>query len=305
MSSQAKYQIREDTCAKFNLEQLKLAREVLYKTCDPEVHYSYNGPHISKTTERERMNDAFDGIFSKLVKLDADNQMPSFAVPSMELLSLLKISEDQGNHSTCAQKFNRMEEEMGELKKTFHTFVSVVTSSDNKGASAVPPATRNRLLSSSSVKRGADEVDDEEDIHSYSEAEGEKETPFGYQRHQRQKQVKRAKLNNTQPQAQPQVKQDTYSGIASKNPKPKPPSTWGTAKPTNNFKGAVPEIFMYGCDADTLPNEIVEYYKGHNIVIRKIEKKSHELAARKSFQISPATKEDFEKLLNRPEFEVY
>ena len=34
-------------CIMFSLVQLKRAREVLYKTCEPDVHYSYQGPHAS------------------------------------------------------------------------------------------------------------------------------------------------------------------------------------------------------------------------------------------------------------------
>ena len=86
-SSKNKHYIRDVTCEKFGLENLKIAREVLYTTCDPDQHYGYNGPQPGKSTELQRMHDAFDGIYTKLVKLDAEKKTPSFSVPSKELLT--------------------------------------------------------------------------------------------------------------------------------------------------------------------------------------------------------------------------
>lgn len=294
MSSRDKHYIRESTCAKFGLETLKAAREVLYTTCEPTQHYGYQGPHVSKNTELERMHDAFEGIYSKLVKLDADKQMPSFSVPSAELLCLLKINTAE--HTTCESKFKKLGEDFEELKNTLHSFVSIVTSKSNPPETAIPPVTRSRLMSTGStgsLKRNADDWGDEENFPSLTEADDDKEQPFEFPRRQRQMLAKRAKLSNNVGTE----KKETYVDRAKMNSKPKPPSTKGTAKPTNNFRGAVSDIFMSNCDTDVTTNDIEEHFKGHHVKIKSIEKRSHNLALRKSFRISPATKEDYEKIM--------
>lgn len=284
--------IREATCSKFNLEQLKTAREVLYTTCEPETHYGYRGPQGKNNPERERMNDAFEGIFKKLVKLDAENKMPSFSVPSDELMSVLVTNV--GEHTTCERRFQRLGGELEELKKTFHSFVAVVTSNNPLPVSAIPPVTRDRLLSTGSTKRNAGEMSEEESDQSPSDLEAELDAGFVYQRNQRQRYVKKVKLNNEKSR---EVKQDTYSDKARMKPRSKPPSTWGTAKPTSSLKGAVSDIFLYNCDADVTTKDVVDHFKAHSVTIKKIEQRSHELATRTSFRLSPATKDDYEKII--------
>ena len=296
MSSRDKTMIREATCGKFSLEQLKTAREVIYTTCEPDKHYGYNGPHAKNNSEKERMYDAFEGIFSKLVKLDAAGQMPSLSVPSDELMNLLVFNG--GEHTTCERKFENMNRELDELKKTFHSFVAVTTSTNSYPA--IPPVTRSRLMSTGSVKRkngddfNSSEAEDE-DEQSQEETEGDKGAEYRNQRKQRSRSVKRAKIQNDKPQ---EVKKDTlWSDKVKMKARPKPPSTWGSAKPNSSFRGAVSDIFLYNCDADVTAKDVVDHFQANQVTIKNIERRSHDLATRTSFRLSPATKDDHDKII--------
>ena len=286
ISSKDKLTIKESTCSKFNLEQLKLAREVLFRTADPEEHYGYYGPRVAI---REKMHDAFDGIFDKLVKLDAERNMPSFSVPSEELLTLLTMSA--ADHSSCEGKFQQVAKEFDELRKSFQVMAASMTSGNlpqppQMKASGVPPGVRSRLTSTSS-KRGRG--DEENDVTDSDDSEGS----FEYQRDQRRRLAKQAKTKHVpQEESKP-----SYTDKAKMKAKSKPPSTWGTAKPTNNFKGAVHQIFMYHCDKEVTTTDVTDYLKSHDVNIKSIEKRSHSAAIHTSFCLTPATQEDYDKIM--------
>ena len=285
MSSRNKEEIKEDVCAKFDFKQLKEAREILFRTSAPNEHYGYNGP---RGNERDKVRDAFEGIYTKLMKLDADEKMPSFSVSSDELLSLLQMSVV--DHSPCEAKFVQVKEDMDELRKSLHSFVSIVTSNNNPPASGIPPAQRVRLLSTgSTTKRSSDEMSEDEE-----ETEATGNDGFQFPRDQRRRNVKKAKYNHTKSE---EVKQG-YADAAKSKAKPKPPSTWGTAKETNNFRGAVSDIFMYHCDQGVTGDIIKEYFTENGVNVKSIEKKSNALAIHTSFRLSPATKEDYEKIMS-------
>ena len=85
MSSRDKQDIRNKVCSKFSLEQLKVSRQRIYEVYDESgKKYKYNGPHSKN--ERDKILDAFEGIFSKMVKLDAEDKMPLFSVSSRQCL---------------------------------------------------------------------------------------------------------------------------------------------------------------------------------------------------------------------------
>ena len=285
--------IKGKTCSAFTLEQLKEARERVFRYCEPNKSYGYKGPQGK--SDREKACDAFDGIYAKLVKMDAENKMPVLSAPSSDLLNLL--TTQVGDHGECDGKFQKLEKDLDELKQTFHSFVAVVTSPQGSQApqpsKTVPPLVRNRLLSTGS-KRSASEISDEdEDIEVISQADPETNDTQGFQlpRKQRQK-LKRSRIlsnEGTKPAAK-------YSSIL-KKPKEKPPSTWGKAKATSSFRGAVPDIFLYNLDFDVTTQDIVDHFSSNDVVVRKICKKSHKDAQRTSFQLSVATQDNYDLIL--------
>lgn len=290
MSSRDKQYIKGIVCSRFSLEKLKEARECIFKYHAPDADYKYRGPNSKQ--ERDKIYDAFEGIYSKLVKLDGEDKLPTFSVPSDELSQLLTIHEgqtkDDSKFKEYDRKFENVEKQLEEVKETFHTFVKVVTSGSQPTLQvpnkSIPPVVRNRLLSTGS-KRSASAFSSDEESISAVDSEGFQQT-----RAQRQR-LKRAKKNSTNDT----MPNTGYSG-AVKNGRDKPKSTWGTIKPTSNFRGAVPEIFLYNCDRTVTSDDVKDYFTINNVNIRKIEKKSHIEAQRNSFRISPATQEDYDRI---------
>lgn len=290
MSSKDKFFIREKICSLFNLEEIKQAREVLYKSCDPNTVYRYQGPHKKTATDRDKVNDAFEGIFSKLIKLDAEDKLPKFSVPSEDLLKLLST----GDHTPCVAKFDKVHSEIEELKKTFHSFVSVVTSSNptplqaygKLGTAAIPQEIRKRLTSTGS-KRDASELSDN-DIFTETENEQDFELP----RTQRKKTAKRARV------VTPPKDAKSFSEAAKSAPKPKPPAAWGTDKSVTTFKSAISELFIYNANVSVKSEDVTNWFKLKDVGVRAVEKLSHEYATRTSFKVTPLSNEDYEKILS-------
>ena len=300
MSSKDKMFIREQIFQLFNLEEIKAAREVLYTSCDPEVKYKYNGPR-STTNVRDKLNDAFEGIFSKLVKLDAEDSLPKFSVPSEDLMRILTVKDK--DHSSCDTKFERvstefrkLSTEMSDLKQTFHSFVSVVTSDakvnfDMPAGNGIPLGTRQRLLSTGS-KRSAGDLSEKDDVLTETDNEG----GFEFPSLQRKRMAKRPRVTTPKKDAQPKH----FSDVVKTAPKakPKPPAAVGTVKSTSSFKGAVDDIFMYNCDLRVSSNDIIDWFKGKEIIVRSVEKLSHQYASRTSFKVTPANKGDHDKIIS-------
>ena len=301
MSSKDKLFIREQIFQIFNLDEIKAAREVLYKSCDPDARYKYNGPK-STTNVRDKLNDAFEGIFSKLVKLDAEDSLPKFSVPSEDLVKILTVNDK--DHSSCDTKFEKVSSEfrklsaeMSDLKSTFHSFVSVVTSDtkvnfDKPVSNGIPFATKQRLLSTGSKRS----VDDVSEIDDNLLTETDNEGGFEFPRLQRKRMAKRPRVTTPKKDSQPRQFSDAVK--SAQKPKPKPPAAVGTAKSTNSFKSAVDDVFMYNCDLRVSSNDIIDWFKGKDITVRAVEKLSHEYASRTSFKVTPSNKEDHDKILS-------
>ena len=301
MSTKDKYYIKELICSTFSLEELKEAREVLFTSCEPSKKYDYRGPR-SPATDRDKILDAFEGIYTRMVKLDAQNSMPKFSVPSEDLMRLFNTRND--NHFRCNEQFsqvntelNKVNKELSEFKATFHNVVAVLTSTNQPSfpnvastgsMTGVPPGVRQRLLSTGSKRSASEFSDDEDTPHSGTDVEQGFELP----RNQRRKAAKKVRVNTP-----PQDKRK-YSEVTKTNAKDKPPPTWGTAKVTSSFKGAVSDLFLYNCDITVTTQDVVDYYKANNIELRNVEKLSHKEAARTSFKLSSASQEDCDKILS-------
>ena len=125
-SARDKFFIQEATMAGFDFKSLKVAREVIFRYCNPKDHYpAYQGPR--KASDTEKAVDAFDGVFAKIKELDDQDKLPIFACASEELRLLPQSKMVSDGHGPCKVKFNHIEAEMKELKKTFHTFTALLT----------------------------------------------------------------------------------------------------------------------------------------------------------------------------------
>ena len=302
LSSRDKLHIREKVCSNFSLEQVKAAREILFTTLDPNARYTYRGPSAKSASEREKIFDAYEGIYNKMVKLDSDNSTPVFSVPSTELIDLMSLHDSsQSRHISCEDKFKKMEDRFMELHATFNNFTKIITSTNPlpsvKGKSiskSIPPATRDRLMSNAS-KRSASDVSDEEIVPD-DVASGDDDAFILPRRQYR----KKARMNSNNSTNQQKSKSEnpvpSYSQMTQKMAKL--PATKGTVKTAATFRAAVPDIFLFNCHVKCTSKDIAEYFGPFDIKIRKIERKSHELSARSSFKISPETKDDYDKILS-------
>ena len=146
------------------------------------------------------------------------------------------------------------------------------------------------MLSSTS-KRSASELSlsDEGEIVSDTD---DHDQGYIIPRYHRKKLTKKPKMspskNNT----------NSYSGVVQSKSKEKLPSTWGKIKATSSFRGAVSDVFLHNLDMSVTVEDVKDYFKGENVSIRKVEKLSHQEAARSSFKLSPVTQEDYDKILS-------
>ena len=312
LASRDKYFIREKVCNIFGLEQIKAARKVLFTTYDPEDKYSYQGPKSKKATDKDKLHDAFEGIYNRICKLDAGNSVAVFSIPSDELLDFMSLFNEV-SHSTCEDRFKKMEEKskrledkMEEIHTTFKSFIKISTSNNQPVfppcQPAIHPSTRNRLVSSAS-KRSATELSEDDSIMP-SDLISDDEEGFSFPRAQRKKARRGSgskspkKKVTTQPKSDGNFKNDkpSYSQVATR--KSLPPATKGTVKSTAVFRCAVPDVFLFNCHVKCSVEDVNEYYRNCDIKVRKVEKKSHELSARSSFKVSPESMGDYEKILS-------
>ena len=107
--------ISEAIVSRFDLSALKKAREVLFKTVDPvEKFTAYNGPQ--RGSDRDKVMGAFDSVYTRMMKLDADDQMPIFLCPSEDLPTMLTHSA--ANHTACNITFSILDAGINSIKST-------------------------------------------------------------------------------------------------------------------------------------------------------------------------------------------
>ena len=306
LGSRDKFYIREKACQIFSLEQIKAAREILYTTLDPQTKYSYYGPRSKSATDRDKIFDAYEGIYSKMMKIDAENSTPVFSVPSVELNGLIYLMDPpHDSHQSCESKLKKMDDRISELHATFNNYVNIATSNNppptfapRKVSKGIPPSTRNRLLSNAS-KRSASELSEDEGSVPEDDNGSDNDDAFVLPKKQQKKKIRR---NSNNIASKPKI--DTEKDSKSlKNPvlysqMAKLPATKGTVKSSAAFRAAVPDVFLFNCHVKCNESDVKEFFTPYNIKINKVEKKSHALSARSSFKLSPETKEDYDKILN-------
>ena len=320
LSSRDKFYIREKICTIFNLDQVKASREILYTTLDPKNKYNYLGPRSKSASDRDKIFDAYEGIYTKMMKLDADNTIPVFSVPSSELISLMQLQQVQEiSHDSCDQKFKKMDERLSELHATFNNYVSIVSSTNPPPVKApskmvnksIPPRTRNRLLSNVSKRSASEFSDDETSVP--GDLVSDNEDGFIVPKKNRKKQrVNSSGHGSSQPirrlESDKPNKGKESDATQGNNNTPlfsqvvkrlsSLPATKGTVKSTSTFRAAVPDIVFFNCHVKCSENDVKEFFIPYDIKIAKVEKKSHKLSARSSFKLSPETKDDYDKILN-------
>ena len=289
MITKDKQYISNETCAGFDLSTIKKAREILFKYCDPNTRYVYQGQRKDKSV-RDKATHAFEGIFNKLRDLDAENITPKIACPAEELHLMPPIAT-KTEGKLINERFERIETTIDELKSTLQTMAVAHT------APGIPPNTRDRLISEISVKGSSNDANEVSYDTSESEIEIEKE-PYVLPKSQRKKIEKQEKRY--------QVREENilFSSVAKSDSRnvdiKKKKSIWGKVKVNTScgLSGAVSDIFMHNCRVSVEENDVQDHLVAAGLNISKVKKASHENSVRRSFIISVASRDDYEKLLS-------
>ena len=298
-SSRDKSYISASVVSHYDFVALKKARELLYKYADPQAK-AYNGPR--NVSDAEKVNHAFDSIFNKFIELDNENKLPTFACPSEELRFL--PSKDSDVHKLCNLKFEKVESEIAELKKTFHSFTNIITSKQaapDFDEIPGPPSHgqqsktyREKVIGSvSSVNASSKRrrVNSKEDNNSVKDSDG-----FVYPRDYQRK-LDRRMLKSTSSVISREVNNQPITQNKSKKP-----GVFGKSKSTkiSSFKGVpreIPKAFIYRCAQQANEKDVSEWLIEEKINVTDVKLASHENAFFKSFIVSVNKKEDFDKLL--------
>lgn len=306
MGSQTKLSIQNIVCAKFDLDSLKSAREVLYKTSNPTEKYRYNGPQKANT-EAEKAVHCLEGIFTKLQQLDQSASSLVFACPSNELECILNSSTSPTGDDINLFRLNKMEKDLHELKDVKNkvndlqnTVLAMMTSplyAVNQPAKPhltqrefpVLPS-RDRSSSVASTKRVRNsESDDEPQLDN-----------DGYQLSRRESK----KLQQAEKRARTNIPSPLFSN-AVKNGTPKASNkkkqfAWGksTEDSATKFKGVVPEIFITRCSVDTNTEDVVSDLREKGIIVKKAELKSKPEVSFRSFKLTVNTTKDYDKIIS-------
>ena len=298
MRSRDKTFIQDAVCSRFSLFAIMVARETLYIYSSPQEKYVYRGPN-KVTNVRDRSIHAFGGLYSKFIELDALETAPVIACPSVDLGLLISFNDEP---VIADSRFRRIENEIEELKRTFHAYTAIVQSSSPSPhvdpASSIQPSTRSRLVSESFKRRRTEDgvVSSTPSESEDSVSETEQDSGYRLPHDQRKKQdrktysekVKELPVNYGKP---------SYGTNRKPN---RPQATWGKGSSlnTNHLSGAPPEIFMFRCGLQVEEENVKEHFKALNIDLIKVCKMtSHPEARTHSFCLTPSKTEDFNKIM--------
>lgn len=308
MGCETKLSIQNTVCAKFDLESLKSAREVLYKAVNPNDRYVYNGPK-SSSTDSEKAVHALEGILTKLQVLDKNASSIVFACPSYDLACINPSNGNTVSEDIAMFRMNRMEQEIGELKSMKsqiadlqNTVITMITSSNGPHIKSANPSRdkdfpvlrRDRSSSTVSNKRARGSDSDLEIVDPFGDDDG-----FRLARSQRKKV---SKVDKKQKLASPTESISYAEKMKNGTPKTtkKKQFQWGklTEDSSTGFKGLIPDLFITRCSVDTEIEHVTNHLKNKGITIKKIEKKSREDASFKSFKISVNSSKDYDNILS-------
>jgi hypothetical protein len=293
MSCRPKSHIQGVICSRFNLDALKEARKIIctYNNTEP---YAYRGPNKVPNI-RDKSIHAFDGIFDKLMELDANDIMPTIACPSEDMGLLLSLHNDP---IKVDDRFRSLEEDIRGLRHTLQTVMRSVSSNPDhptlQQASAIQPNMRARLNSESSKRRRTEEG---EVAGSESDSELQMEGEFTLPPAQL-KRLNRRTYSGQVRNGSTSAEKDKPTGADKKTSRPK--AIWGKSDTVTkeHLSGPPPEIFMMNCSLHIKEENVKQHFVSLGINVLEVEKKSHEKARKNSFVITPSAREDYDKIMS-------
>lgn len=300
-----KLYILDSTLSRFDLSSIKVAHEVLSKSCDPTLRYSYRGP--KKASQREKAIHALDEIFHILVNLDAQRLTPCIACPSEELNKLL-VMNGPCDHKMLEDRFQSLESQVSQIKSMENTMDdlkrTVLALMTNKASSdvptAIPPVVKERIQSeiiivdkqpdmqlkakgrsfSVSSKRGRSDDEEESDI----------DTEFLEPKYNVRKQEKRQKRSPDN-----KIFSKLVSNGAPKFTPQRRLANWGKAVVATS-PSVIPDLFVFNCSGKPDENVVKSYLEGKGINVLSVLMKSPPNSVKRSFKVSVASHDDHDKL---------
>jgi hypothetical protein len=311
MVSRDKLYIQDATCARFDLQSLKAAHEVITEFCGGGS--KYRGPQNS--SQRERIVHCFEEIYRILANLDAQRLTPSIACPSEDLHKLLEMN-GHWDHKVTEDRFQKiegdvsyikgMESSLADLKRTV---LAMMTNKSLPGDIGLPLAVKERVLSEStsqvshlekklitksrsesvtSNKRFRQEEEEEEEL-------SDSDLQFLQPKYNLRKAEKRQKRS-------PDNK--TFNKVSSASTAPistpqRRKANWGKAVNTSSsgLVGAIPDLFVFNCAENPDESAVKAYLVARGITVVSVQMKSPPDAYKKSFKVSVASQGDYDILL--------
>lgn len=311
MISRDKLFIQDATCARFDLQSIKIAHEVLSKYCDPSMHYSYRGP--KKSSIRDKAVHAFEEIYKIMINLDSQGLSPIIACPSEDLHQVLAMN-GHCDHKMIEERFQKIEGEVSyvkgmersveDLKRTVLALMSS-TKLPPTTATAIPPVVQERLQSDRiPLNKQQDKqlvqkprsvsVCSAKRLRSDDDSDSELDLEFIEPKYNKKKLEKRQKRS---PDNKP------YSNVFTSSSAPKPTpirrqANWGKVSDTTStgFAGAVPDLFIFNCRGKPEESTVKSYLESKKLNIVKVEMKSSIHSYTRSFKVSVASHADYDKL---------
>ena len=284
MLARDKSTISDMICSKFNLDSLKIAREVIFKYVEPKKHYGYHGPQ-GKKSQRELAMHAIGCIYDKLHLLDSSVEIPPIiSCPSNELHMILSECPSV----SAEARISALEVSHADLQKTVLAMMTAPVSN-----SAFQPDSFPSLV----ARNRSDSVRSKRLRSENSESEGE----FNLPRDQFKKMEKKRKLfSSIAKNVVDGAPKDTPAKLNIANSRPlKRQFTWGKSVDDTvmGFSGQVPDAFIYRCTVDTKPDIIKSHLINKGIKVTNVELKSRETANTRSFKVSFESQADFDKVI--------
>lgn len=317
MSSRDKLYIQNYVVANFDVDLIFKAREMLFTFLEPGKKYIYRGGN--NKLPREKAVHAFEGIFAKLKYLDTNAFQLGFSCPVEELGLLLNFTDV--HHSSCNEKFQRMESDIMELRKTFHAYTEIVNSKQLDVSSpitpvsrmsaaplsAIPSVTRERLESTGSQKRRRSEEDDSYNTANDDSEREDNNDGFEYPRQVRKKiaryntyqsNMSRSFRDAVKSNANVQFKSNPSRSEDRPQRKMNRDSVWGKAEKSKHLASTTPDVFLFHCDPSSEEEKVFNYFMKKEIGVRLVKLASHKNAVFKSFRITVTSEEDYNKIMS-------
>ena len=310
MISRDRLYIQDATCARFKLTDLKAAHKVLSLHCEPSLNYNVKGPHKG---DREKLIFFFEETFKILVNLDRQNLTPLIACPAEELGKLLdmngqydlKLIEDRfQKYDDKLKNVTALESTINVLQQSVETLMKTAK---YQPPSAVPPITKERLLSQivnpalqhnrersnsvSSLKRlrATDESDDESLDQMLEGLNTDfREPKYNLRNRKKQRFGQESKSSGNKVQSQNGVKTSVRRQ-----------ANWGTGSTitSSRLAGTVPELFISNCRDRPEEADVKAYMDTKDVTVVGVKMMSPPESVKRSFKITVATFEDYDKIL--------